>query len=251
MDRMYIHGIVCQVFGREFSYYASQSPHCVTVSWLPQGLHDTPQLLRERLQQAIDEVQQKKEDKLLIHEPDALVLGYGLCSNGVVGLKTNDTPLVLPRTDDCIALFLGSQQRYLEAFAQYSGTYWLNNGWIESAFIPSRAMLASKRAQYAEQYGEDNADFLMEMDMQWTNHYQYCGYIQSPVYQAEENIALARDMAAYHGWNLVELAGDGRMIRQLVNGEWPEAEYLVCPPHHEIQATFDERKITAVPCVGG
>ena len=40
---MRIHIIACRVLTRELSYLISQSPHTVDVTWLPQGLHDTPE----------------------------------------------------------------------------------------------------------------------------------------------------------------------------------------------------------------
>ena len=109
------------------------------------------------------------------------MLGYGLCSNGVAGLKARGIPLVVPRTDDCIAIFLGSQRRYLEAFHRYPGTYWINNGWLEHGFVPTREALEERYARYVQDYGEDNAQFLMEQDGQWQKHYTTAGYIASPL----------------------------------------------------------------------
>ena len=155
---MRIHIIACRVLTRELSYFASQSPHTVDITWLPQGLHDTPAKLRMKVSETIDSLYEQWEKRELKHMPDVIVLGYGLCSNGVVGIQARDIPLVVPRTDDCIALFLGSQQRYLELFHAYAGTFWLNSGWVETAFIPTQKLLEQKRREYAENYGEDNAE---------------------------------------------------------------------------------------------
>lgn len=114
--------------------------------------------------------------------PDYLVLGYGLCSNGVVGLEAGEIPLVIPRTDDCIGLMLGSQQRYLELFDQNPGTYWFSHNWQEHAAVPSRKAMEQRRAFYAEQYGEENADFLLEQDLLWTTQYRHAGLIASPLF---------------------------------------------------------------------
>ena len=40
-------------------------------------------------------------------------------------------PLVIPRAHDCIALFMGSRQRYREYFDAHPGTYYRTSGWIE------------------------------------------------------------------------------------------------------------------------
>lgn len=247
---MRLHVLACRVFTRELSYYLSQSPHAVEVTWLPQGLHDTPARLREMLAASMDELYRQWEQKLLKHRADAIVLGYGLCSNGVVGLESRDIPLVVPRTDDCIALFLGSQERYLRLFQEYSGTYWLNAGWIENAFIPSEELLEQKRREYGELYGEDNADFLMEQDMLWAKNYRHVGYITSSVYPPADGPAIAQGVARHNGWAYQEFQGDDRLLAAIVNGEWNEEEFLICPPWHRIEAAYDGSKITAVPLEG-
>ena len=244
---MRIHIIACRVFSRELSYYAAQSRHTVDITWLPQGLHDTPDRLRTMLRQTLEDLYRQKEQRMLKHWPDVIALGYGLCSNGVIGVESRDIPLVVPRTDDCIAQFLGSQKRYMELFQDYNGTYWLNNGWIESAFVPSRENLETMRQEYAEMYGEENAEFLMEQDMLWARNYSACGFITSPVYHDPAYPELARRMAADNGWKYAVFAGDTRMLRMLTDGTWNEEEFCICPPYHRLEAAYDGSKIRAVP----
>ena len=65
------------------------------------GLHTNPDKLREALQKAIDN-----------SEPnvDTIILGYGLCSLAVAGLKSDTKTLIVPKIDDCIGIFLGSAE---------------------------------------------------------------------------------------------------------------------------------------------
>ena len=79
--------IACRVLWRELNYYAAQSPHDFEFVYLKQGLHDTPELLRKSVQEEID----RAGDRF-----DAILLGYGLCSNGIVGLRSEAAPLVVP-----------------------------------------------------------------------------------------------------------------------------------------------------------
>jgi hypothetical protein len=141
---MRLHVVACQVFSRELCSIAAQSSHVVELDLLPQGLHDTPALLREMVGEAIQKVEDRYQKGISKYLPDAIILGYGLCSNGVVGLQAGKIPLVVPRTDDCIGIFLGSQRRYLDLFQQYPGIYWFNHGWIENAFIPTKEHLKKK-----------------------------------------------------------------------------------------------------------
>lgn len=228
---MRIHLIACQVFCRELSAAIAQSPNTVTVSWMPQGLHEFPGRLREALQAEIDRVEEQIAAGALKFPPDVIALGYGLCSNGTAGLIARTRPLVVPRTDDCIALFLGSQERYMEYFTQYPGTYWFNGGWLENALLPTPDRYAAMRAEYAALYGEDNADFLMESGVGWgwIKNYRTCGYISSTCYENPAWRQEAAGMAAHCGWELMEVPGSRRLLDALLAGDW-DREFLVCPP---------------------
>lgn len=240
---MRLHIIACQVFGRELNYYCSQSSNTIEITWMPQGLHDTPAILNKKLSEAINEIESRKRNR-----PDAIILCYGLCSNGVVGLKSKNIPIVVPRTDDCIALFLGSQKRYLEMFEKHNSTYWLTTGWIEHAFIPSEDAFKKRLEEYTVLYGEDNADFLLEQDSLWIKNYNYCGYISSEVYENDDYINIARGISDLHNWDFAKIQGDNSMIRKIVEAKWNENEFLVCPPNHIIEPSFDYMKIKAVLC---
>ena len=239
--------IGCMVLGREVNRLASESGHVIRTWWLRQGLHDTPDLLRRALQEKIDEVE--KENAALPEHLrfEAIVFGYGLCSNGVIGLTARSVPLILPRCDDCISLFLGSADRYRALFRTIEGAYWYNTGWMEHAFYPSRENYARRRAEYVEAYGEDNADYLMECTNNWMKEYRSCGYITSPVYEDPANEAKAREIAADYGWTFTKVDGDMRLLRLLINGPWDEDEFLTCPPGFQVAAQYDNGKIRAVP----
>ncbi len=96
-------------------FLPSDVPHEV----LDFGLHINPAELKKVLQEKIDEASPKAE---------VLLLGYGLCSMAVVGLKATTATLVIPRTDDCIAIFLGSCNAYKEQARKEPGTYYLTKG---------------------------------------------------------------------------------------------------------------------------
>lgn len=239
--------IGCMVMNREISRLTAESGHVVRVWWLRQGLHDTPDLLRSSLQRLIDEIEEENEALSAHLRYEAIAFGYGLCSNGVIGLTARSLPLIIPRCDDCISLFLGSADRYRALFRQLPGVYWYNTGWIEQAFTPSKENYARRRAEYAEAYGEDNADYLMECTNNWMQEYQHCGYITCPLGENPAYEAYARQAAQDFGWQFTKVEGDMAYLDALVNGPWDEARFLTCPPGHRIEAAYDNRKIQSVP----
>ncbi len=90
------------------------------------GLHQRPGTLATALQEAID--------ASLGFE--AVLLGYGLCSRAVVGLRATHCRLVIPRVDDCIAIFLGSRGAHQAQARGEPGTYYLTKGWLEVGDSP-------------------------------------------------------------------------------------------------------------------
>ena len=243
---MRIHIIACRVFSRELCAFAATSPHIVDITWLPQGLHMNPAALRARLCEMLQALHiQWEEEKNT--KPQFIVLGYGLCSNGIVGLESKDISIIIPKTDDCIAQFMGSQELYQRAFVKNPGTYWLNNGWVEQGQVPSHEGEAEKYKEYCEEYGEDNAEYLMEIETAWKKEYKGCCFIESPVCRVCENEDRAKELADTCGWRYFTMQGDCRMIKAMTHGEWNETEYLICSPMHRIEATGDEQKIRAVP----
>ena len=87
---MRIHIIACRIFERELSYLAAASDNQVDLTWVGRGLHNTPEKLCARLIGAVDELYRQMETGELEHTPDAIVLGYGLCSKAVVGIRCRE-----------------------------------------------------------------------------------------------------------------------------------------------------------------
>lgn len=231
--------IACQVLYRQISFLSAQSKNSIHTVYLPQGLHNTPQLLKKLLQKHID------EESFSSFQPEAIVLGYGLCSNGPVGITAKNVPLVIARTDDCIGLFLGSQKRYLSYFNHYKGIYWYNPGWIEWAFTPSLASYAQREKEYLEKYDPETVEYLMKEEKSWTANYRHAVYITSSVYDSEKYRSYTRKAAKDFQWNYLEAAEDHRLLKKLLDGNWDDEEILICKPGRTFAETFDHRKLEA------
>ena len=85
------------------------------------GLHERPTEMAPALQERLD----------ALSEPTTVVIGYGLCGNGVVGLSAGQHTLVLPKVHDCVAMVMGSHEAYVDDFRNNPGTYYLTRGWLD------------------------------------------------------------------------------------------------------------------------
>ena len=116
--------IACEIFYREVCLAVATAQNIVDIEFLSQGLHDIESTeMCARVQQAVDAADPEKYDAVLI--------GFGLCNNGLVGLTAHSLPLIVPRAHDCITLFLGSKERYQQIFDENPGTYFKTTGWVE------------------------------------------------------------------------------------------------------------------------
>ena len=230
------HVIACHVLWRELCHFASLSPHVFTFNFVKQGLHNTPELLKVQLQKAVDEAPE---------ECEAVLMGYGLCSNGAAGVVARTKPLVIPRAHDCITFFLGSKERYREYFDAHPGTYWYTPGWIECSLQPGLERYNFLRRDYVEKYGEDNADYLMEMEQGWMKEYSNAAYIDLGFSDTIRFREYTRECAQWLEWKTDELQGDSGMIRAFVGGEWDADRFLIVEPGQTIVASHDEAVVKA------
>ena len=193
--------------------------------YMDYGLHRVPQTMPASLQAEID----------ALTDPSLVLLGYGLCGNGLVGLQAGPHTLVIPRADDCIALLLGSYETYIEEFNAVPGTYYLTKGWLESGSHPLK-----EYREYQEKYGQSRAEWLM--DQQYQN-YRRLIFVAHGQAELEEYRPVAQEVARFceerWGMRYEERLGSDSFVRGLLAA--PESleqlggEFLVIPPGGEVQ----------------
>jgi hypothetical protein len=244
LDATILHGdvkrlqlIVCKVLQREAYFCASRSKNVVDVVLMEQGLHDEPDRLRNEVQKALERTRDVQGRPY-----DASLLGYGLCSNGVVGLQAA-IPLVIPRAHDCITVLLGSKERYQEYFDSHRGVYWYSPGWIESGKQPSKERYDKLLEEYRRKYGDDNAQYLMEVEQTWIKQYNRASYVDWELVDGDAYKAYTRRCADFLGWGYEELQGDPGLMQRFVDGLWDEQEFLVVEPGRRITEDVTSRGI--------
>jgi hypothetical protein len=150
------------------------------------GLHVNPEALKRVLQEAVD---------ALATSAETILLGYGLCSQAVVGLRANEFTLVVPKVDDCIAIFLGSEEAY--------------------------------KAQF---HGEEKARWLIG---QILKNYTRLALINTGQYELERYRDYSRRTAERFGLRYEEIPGSNTLIKKMLHGPWDD-EFVVTRPGETI-----------------
>jgi hypothetical protein len=191
-------------------------PPGVTHQVLDFGLHIQPEALRQALQEAIDAASESAE---------TIILGYGLCSQAVVGLNANGCTLIVPRVDDCIALFLGSGTAYMKQQRAEPGSYYLTKGWIEV-----NDTLLDEYERTVERYGQQRAARMMQLMLK---NYTRLAFIDTGQYEQERYREYARSAAERLGLRYEEIPGSDALIIKMLNGPW-DGDFVVARPGRTI-----------------
>ncbi|OIQ60284.1 hypothetical protein MOTE_06850 [Moorella thermoacetica] len=202
--------------------------------FLEQGLHRSPERLRQTLQEAIDTAV----------DYDLILLGYGLCGGALDGLRAGPCPVIIPKVHDCIPLLLGS----VAARGRWpAGTYFLSSGWLAG-----EENIVKDYQRCLERYGEERGSWILK---QIYSHYQNMVFIRTDFGQGNctvgsnrqvkpgaaassrllqpADLATARQLAANLGLAYEVYQGNSLYLQRLIKGPW-EDDFLKVEPRGEI-----------------
>ncbi len=242
--------IACEVFFREISLCAATSAHRIDVEYTEKNAHEKSDGLRALVQAKIDAAESGSVSY------DAILLGFGLCGNGVLGVGAHRTRLVLPRAHDCCTIFLGSRQAFREHFKDnpslpFSSVGYMERGgsWVHDASTIHVPGLSKQYEDYVALYGEENAKYIMETLTSSQEQAVTDGkddrivFIDVPELSHLGFAEKARAEAEAAGKRFVRLGGSIRLIKGLIDGDWNDEDYLVLQPGQKIGGVYDWDRI--------
>lgn len=210
--------ISCAVFQHLFEEMLPKE-HSADVTFLDYGLHAVPKNLRATVQKTVDSVS----------EPSLIVLGYGLCGNGLNGIEAGRHTLLIPRADDCISILMGSYDTYLQEFNNNPGTYYLTKGWLELGTDP-----LTEYHNMVDKYGAETAEWLMDEQYE---HYRKLVLIAHTQEELEKYRPRALEVAKYcERWEMQysELVGSDAYVAGLIQAitsvQESNDDFLLVPP---------------------
>ena len=114
------------------------------------------------------------------------------------------------------------------------------------------AGMAEQESQYeawVQKWGQETADMLLEEMRRWSQHYTRAAFIDMGLGDTAPFEGLAQAKAEKEGWVFERKQGNPRLLQMLIDGEWAPDEFLVVPPGHSIQQSFEDELVVAVPAV--
>ncbi|MBW2613580.1 MAG: DUF1638 domain-containing protein [Deltaproteobacteria bacterium] len=210
--------IACRVMKPELDALAGDGPD-IEIRYLDQNMHEKPAQMPSVIQAEIDDVEVYAGQ---------VVLGYGLCSNGIVGVKAPQQGLIIPRVHDCITLFLGSRAIYNKVFYENPGTYYLTPGWVEDRKDP----LGYMESTYLPKMGREKAEWGIREELK---NYTRIVMIDTQSADMEPLRKIARENARFLDKEYVEIKGKKEFFQRILYGPYPDADFIHLQPGEIMQ----------------
>ena len=206
--------IACNIMKDELLRFQTNG---ISFVFLEQSLHRTPQKMKPIIQEEIDGAES--------WEGDYIILGYGLCSNGIVGVKSKNHSIVIPRVHDCITLFFGSPERFMEEHKKEPGTYYLTKGWIEEGKSPLGVY-----QEYCQRYDRETAEWVIKEELK---NYTRIALVDIGVGLSDSHREHAKENARFLNLRYEEINGSLAFFEKMLRGWWSE-DFIILKPGDEV-----------------
>lgn len=204
--------LACQTMKDELELVIRQSGINYPVVYLESGLHNDPEDLRAKVQEQVDTI-----------EADIILLVFGCCGKGLVGIKSSKARLILPRIDDCITLLLGSTENRRRIPNEIS-TYFITKGWLDPAGNVMWSYL-----DWVERYGEQKA---LRLTKKMLAHYTRFMIIDTGAYSLDDIIPKIQNSCEKFNMHYDIIPGSLRLLQRLLAGQW-DSEFIILNPGQE------------------
>ena len=204
--------IACDVFKPYLEYLNASTTHG-DIDYLEIKQHNHPDQLAKKIQAKID----------LIKDVDEILLLYGLCGNAILPLRARSIPIRVLRVHDCGAVLLGSNEAYRRRFEgnPLKRYHCLSYGDNQEEYF---ARTSPEYKRIADDYGEDNADYVFKMLYQ--KNTKPVTYIKLGLPGEDEQIA-KQDKDYYS-----VIDGNLDMLIKMLNGDDEAVQVTLHPGEH-------------------
>ena len=206
--------ITCETLRNELNDALAKTGISYPVEWLESGLHNTPKVLKTKLDEVLSAV-----------DADRVLLGIGFCGNSIEGIAAGDFELIIPRVDDCISLLIGSVKRRMEISSEYAA-YFLTEGWLRG-----ERNIWVEYTYAAEKYGEELAQEMIEMML---GNYRTLGLLDTGVDDISALWDKSEVIAETLNLTRQTIPASTSYLQKLLTGPWPEEEFIVKAPGEKV-----------------
>lgn len=178
---------------------------------LKRGMHNNPVQLKHKLQEIIDRHQDVEE----------IVLTYGLCGYGTVGIFSKNTRLVIPKFDDCISQLLYQDKNGRQNRSEIKkGHFYLTRGWTHDS-----QSIFGECENIIKSYGEEGGDILKQI----YGGYEIVSVIDTGAYDVREVLNKAEELKGYLEIQTEWVKGSTDILEKIISGAYDDNFIILNP----------------------
>ena len=207
--------LACETLRDEIESIIQKNKLDFEIIWLESGLHNTPKKLHKCIQEKLDSVT----------GCDRLLMALGRCGNSVLDLMTGDYETIMPKVEDCISLFFGSDKARNDYGREHAAIY-MTEGWLRG-----ESNIISEYNHMLEKYGEDTARDIIEM---MYGHYRELALLDTGVYPIECLFEETEAVEKIIGLKRACVSAKIDYLEQLFLDPMDTEKFWIFPPHTKI-----------------
>ena len=190
--------IACDNLKDEIESILKESNIDMDILYITSQLHNTPNKLKEKLQEEIDKCS----------DYENIILMFGLCGNGTLGLISKNSNIIIPKVDDCISLYLGGIRNRLNLYKS-KATYFCTKRYIEN-----EQSVYYEMKDIEKRYGQRKSKYIFEMMF---GNYEYIRSIDTKTYKEEEIIDKVNEMCEAFDLEYEKIDSDLSIMKDILN----------------------------------
>lgn len=203
--------ISCGMLAEELEKVCKGKEKLPEIIELERGMHNNPKQLSKLLQELIDSHQNVEE----------IILTYGLCGYGTVGISSKSTRLVIPKFDDCISQLLYQDQNGRVNRSEIKkGHLYLTKGWTKD-----RESILGQCKNILESYGEEGREIIREI----YGGYEKISIIDTGAYDTKEVLAYAEKIKEYLEVQIACVKGSTDILEKIISGNYDDNFIILNP----------------------
>lgn len=187
--------ICCRMLENEIKQICDSENIDAPILWIDAGFHNAPDRLHDELQVLLDSMPENITRVLLL---------FSLCGQAVLGLKTHDFDLIMPHTDDCIALLLNGNSNKLKN----TGTFFLTDKWIDD-----EKSITNEYKYALKKYGPDRCEKIFKRQF---SNYSVLGFLDTGCYDVDSLMKKTAPVAKTLELEQKVIPTDCNMLKQLL-----------------------------------
>ena len=216
--------IAYQTIEDELNFVLKDETINLPVIYTEAGLHSYPDRLKEYVQKTINQIE----------NVDFILLGYALCGNGLIGLSSNRATLVLPQYHDCVAMLLGSDDRYRSKLSTDTGALFLTQGMMKY-FNPKKTFYESVELRLGPEKALRYTKYIFK-------NYRKFEMVETGAFDPEALFQEIQSQAEFFDLQASSMTGTVDVLRKLVQCQWDD-NFQIVPPGQKIK-TWDFHCVT-------